>query len=124
MPSRILIARELADIFKVLSHPDRIRLIEELGEDEKDVKTIADELDLPGARISQHLSLLRAHRFVEERREGRHHFYRLSQPALAPWIIEGLGFLEGRGNAVDSAEIRAARRLWKGGERSRASGRS
>ena len=41
MPNRVLIARELADLFKLLAHPDRIRLIEELGAGEKAVKSRA-----------------------------------------------------------------------------------
>jgi len=96
MPSRIPIAKELADIFKMLSHPDRIRLIEELRAGERDVTTMHEILDLPTTRVSQHLALLRTHRIVEERREGRHVYYQLTQPDLADWIVEGLRFLEAR----------------------------
>ena len=71
MPSRVVIAKELSEIFKLLSHPDRIRIIEELAGDECDVNTLHERLDLPATRVSQHLALLRAHRVVEERREGR-----------------------------------------------------
>lgn len=112
MPSRIVIAKELSEIFKLISHPDRIRLIEELGSNEQDVNSLATSLDLPGARVSQHLSLLRAQRIVEERRDGRRHFYRLVQPDLAEWIVAGLDFIEGRMQAVDRSKIRAAKRLW------------
>ena len=77
MPGRVIIAKELAEIFKLLAHPDRIRLIEELGNQEKTVGTLAEETNLPATRVSQHLSLLRAHRIVEERPDGRH---RLDQP--------------------------------------------
>ena len=41
MPSRQLVAKELGEVFKVLAHPDRIRLIEELRSGEKDVNTLA-----------------------------------------------------------------------------------
>lgn len=112
MPSRQLVSRELADVFKVVAHPDRIRLIEELGAGEKDVNTLVELLDLPGPRVSQHLSLLRAHRIVEERRDGRHHFYHLIQPEIAGWIIEGLNFVEGRMGGVDISTIDTARQLW------------
>jgi len=112
MPSRIVIAKELAEMFRLLSHPDRIRLIEELGSSEKDVNTLADAMQLPSARVSQHLAQLRAHRIVEERRAGRHHFYHLQQPDLAGWIVAGLDFIEGRMQNVDKSKIRAVRRLW------------
>ena len=65
MPQRQLVAKELAEIFKILAHPDRIRIIEELRIDEKDVNTLVETLELPGPRVSQHLSLMRAHRIVE-----------------------------------------------------------
>ena len=74
MPQRLIIAKELADIFKMLGHPDRVRIIEELRNGEKDVNTLMETLKLQGSRVSQHLSLLRAHRVVEERRDGRHHY--------------------------------------------------
>ena len=112
MPERKAVAKELADIFKVLAHPDRIRIIEELGADEKDVNTLSNDLELPGPRVSQHLGLLRAHRFVDERRDGRHHFYRLNQPQLADWIMDGLDFIEGRLAKVSKRTISNARDRW------------
>jgi DNA-binding transcriptional ArsR family regulator len=113
MPSRIIVAKELADIFKVMGHPDRIRLIEEMrpGE-EKDVKALAESLGLAGPRVSQHLSLLRAYRIVEERRDGRHHYYSLIQPQIADWIIEGIDFLEVRSGNLKKSQLTEAKKLW------------
>ena len=112
MPQRQLVAKELAEIFKILAHPDRIRIIEELRTEEKDVNTLVETLGLPGPRMSQHLSLMRAHRIVEERRDGRHHFYHLTRPEIANWIIEGLNFVEGRMTGVSKSAIKSARQLW------------
>ena len=112
MPSRQVVAKELAELFKIFSHPDRIRVIEELRGGEKDVNTLLEALDLPGPRVSQHLSLLRAHRFVEERRDGRHHFYRLTQPDMAEWVIDGLNFIEGRIASLSASTIESAKQLW------------
>ncbi len=112
MPSRIVVAKELAEIFKILAHPDRIRLIEEMKEGEKDVNTVAEILNLSGPRVSQHLTLMRAHRIVEEERDGRHHRYHLVQPEIAQWIIDGLAFLENRSHVVPKSKIKAVRRLW------------
>ena len=72
----------------------------------------ADELDLPSPRVSQHLGLLRLHRMVEERREGRHHFYHLVQPQFAGWIIEGLNYIEGRMTGISESDISSALKLW------------
>jgi len=112
MPERKVVAKELAEIFKVMAHPDRIRIIEELGAEEKDVNTLLNDLDLPGPRVSQHLGLLRAHRFVDERRDGRRHFYRLNQPQLAEWVMQGLDFIEGRLSKVSKSTISSARERW------------
>ena len=113
MPQREVVAKELAEIFKIIAHPDRIRIIEELGGGEKDVNTLVEILDLPGPRVSQHLGLMRANRIVVERREGRHHHYNLLQPDLAGWIIDGLNFVEGRISVISKSAISEARDLWK-----------
>jgi DNA-binding transcriptional ArsR family regulator len=112
MPDRLVVAKELADIFKIIAHPDRIRIIEELGSGEKDVNTLVEHLELPGPRVSQHLGLMRANRIVEERREGRHHYYHLIQPDMANWIIEALSFVEGRASVISKTAINRARDLW------------
>lgn len=114
MPSRQVVARELAETFKLLAHPDRIRVIEELATKELDVNSLASLLELPGTRVSQHLAKLRAHRVVEERRDGRHHYYHLTQPDLARWIVEGLAFVEGRLQGLSEMQIANARELWTG----------
>lgn len=112
MPSRIKVSRELAEVLKVIAHPDRIRLIEELRLGEHDVNALAGRLGLSSPRVSQHLALLRMQRLVSERREGRHHYYQLALPEMATWIIEGLGFLEGRLQGLDPEDLNSARHLW------------
>lgn len=112
MPGQIIVAKKLAELCKIASHPDRIRIIESLHSERMDVKTLAEVLGMSGSRVSQHLSLLRAHNHVEEEREGRQHFYHLTQPKLAEWIFDGLEFIENRPAAVSDADIAAARRDW------------
>lgn len=112
MPSRVTAARELAEIFRAIAHPDRIRLIEELRGGECDVGGLAERLEISGPRASQHLAVLRSLRIVTEHRDGRHHLYELTQPEMAGWIVDGLAFVEGRTKAVPESEINAARRLW------------
>ncbi|MFK8053928.1 MAG: ArsR/SmtB family transcription factor [Woeseiaceae bacterium] len=112
MPSRTVVAKELAEIFKVIAHPDRIRLIEELYQSEFDVSTLAERLGLSSPRVSQHLHQLRLHRIVEERRDGRHHFYSLVVPEIATWIVEAIAFAEVRGMPVAQTNLDSAKRLW------------
>ena len=93
MPTRLIAAQELARLFNALSHPDRIRIVEELRDGERDVNALQAALGVTHSRTSQNLSVLRMHRVVAERREGRHVFYRLVQPDMATWILAGIQFL-------------------------------
>jgi len=94
MPEREIVTRELASLFGALSHPQRVRIIEELRTAEQDVNHLAAILDCSHSRVSQHLSVLKGHRLVVGRREGRHVFYSLANPQVARWILEGLDFTE------------------------------
>lgn len=95
MPSRPLIAtNELAKLLSALSHRHRVQLIKELRLGERDVTSLACTLDISTSRVSQHLTTLKAHHLVRERREGRHVYYRLARPEVAVWLAEGLSFVE------------------------------
>jgi len=112
MPSRVFVARELAELFKIISHPDRLRLIEEIRTGGRDVNTLAETLDLPQARVSQHIALMRAHRLLEETRDGRRHLYSLKQPRIADWILEGIDFIKEPMRGVTDDEMKEALSLW------------
>ncbi len=94
MPQRSLVTKELAALLGALAHPVRIRIVEELRDGEKDVNSLAEIVEISHSGVSQHLSVLRTRRIVTERREGRHVFYRLVQPSLAKWLVEGLTLLQ------------------------------
>ncbi len=106
MPEPFLVTKELADLLGVLAHPHRIRIIEELRETERDVNTLQAALGISHSGVSQHLSVLRAHRLVAERREGRHVFYHLRQPKLARWLVDGIEFVAGTQEVA--ADVRLA----------------
>ena len=113
MPHRVLVTRELAELLAVLGHPHRIRIVEELRDGECDVKSLRDSLGISHSGVSQHLMLLRAHRIVSERREGRHVFYRLRQPGMASWLLGATEFLEQESEALELREaIRKTQRAW------------
>ena len=106
--------QELADLLGVLGHPDRVRLIQELRGEERDVASLIEALGISQSRTSQHLGLLKAHHLVVARREGRRVCYRLRSEALAVWLIEGLGFLPGATLGASLQEsIHAARRRYE-----------
>lgn len=115
MPHRHLVAKELGQLFSIFSHPDRIRIVEELRDGERDVNALQAALDVTHSRTSQNLAILRAHRLVAERREGRHVFYRLVNPDMARWVLEGLKFIEADLALVERRRtaIEEVRQMWQ-----------
>ena len=115
MPNRRIVAKELGGLLKVLSHPDRILIIQLLASrGEHSVSSIAEKLDLPQARVSQHLAELRNKRLVDERRDGRARLYDLASSRLAWWLVEGVDFVAGNVQQITDEQIEDARRLWVG----------
>lgn len=114
MPERTLVARELADVLGVIAHPARVRIIEELGQGDKDVSQLVSLTDLPQPTVSQHLAALRSRKLVEPKRTGRTVSYSLTVPWLADWLLEGLKLID-RERLTNSQLARAAtkaRRIW------------
>lgn len=114
MPYRVLVTKELAEFFGVLSHPHRIRIIEELRNGEHDVNSLQEALGISHSGVSQHLMVMRANRLVSERREGRRVFYQLRQPEIARWLLEATRFLEQGTTAANELReaIKKTRKVW------------
>jgi DNA-binding transcriptional ArsR family regulator len=117
MPFRSTASKKLAELFGLLSNPHRVRMIEELSrKGECDVSSLETELGISHSAVSQHLGLLRAHRIVAERRDGRHVYYRLTQHKLAEWVLSGIEFLqrEFEQELPVRDELEQARLFWSG----------
>lgn len=71
-----------AELFKALSHPTRIRILELLRDDEKSVSQLQLELGSEGSTVSQQLAILRMKNLVETRRVGNAIYYRLRDPQI------------------------------------------
>ncbi len=115
MTARNLVAEELSKLFTLLSHPDRIRIIEELAtHGERDVQSLSEGLKISQSRVSQHLSSMRAMRIVSERREGKRHIYHVERPELASWILQGIDFTEMRSVNTRQFEsaVKKVRKIW------------
>lgn len=114
MPDRSLATKQLATLLGVFSHPHRVRIVEELRADEKDVNTLQDALGISHSGVSQHLAVLRSNNVVIERRVGRHVFYRLVDPRVSQWLLDGLRFLENAADSYDELRdsVRSVREQW------------
>jgi ArsR family transcriptional regulator len=64
-----------ANLFRVLGHPARVRILELLRDGERSVGALQVELELDSGGTSQHLSALRRIGLVESRREGTSVYY-------------------------------------------------
>jgi len=73
-----LLYAQFARIGHALASPKRIELLDLLGQGEKTVETLAEQIATPIKNTSAHLRALRQARLVEWRREGTYVFYRLA----------------------------------------------
>jgi DNA-binding transcriptional ArsR family regulator len=112
MPSRTIVANELAHVLRQISHPDRIRLLLKLQAGELTVNELGDALEISPTRVSQHLGVLRAVALVETRTLGQKRVYRLAQPDMANWLIEGIDFIAHRLSRATPSDVAQAKRLW------------
>jgi DNA-binding transcriptional ArsR family regulator len=67
--------QSLADTFRVLGDPTRVRILDALREGELCVNDLAARISLSESAVSHQLRLLRTMRLVRVRREGRLAFY-------------------------------------------------
>ena len=80
--------REAADgacaLMKVLSNPDRMLLLCQLSEGERNVGELQELLGIMQPTLSQQLAVLREEQLVETRRDGKNIYYSIASPqALA-----------------------------------------
>jgi DNA-binding transcriptional ArsR family regulator len=73
---------QFARVGKALASPYRLELLELLGHAERTVDSLAQELGVSIASVSQHLQALRQAALVESRKHGLFVYYRLADPAI------------------------------------------
>jgi ArsR family transcriptional regulator len=78
-----------ANVCKGLGDPKRLLIINALRDGERSVSDICEELGIPQANISQHLSILRDKGLVKARKDGQRVHYTLSSPR----IVEAMDLL-------------------------------
>ncbi len=76
-------AARLAETFRALSDPTRVRIVSLLADVELCVCDLAAALDMSQSAVSHQLRTLRDRRLVRWRREGRHIFYTLDDEHVA-----------------------------------------
>ena len=82
---------EWARKLRVLSHPTRLMILEELLKGVKCVNEMTELLELPQPNVSQHLMALREAGLVQCRRHGLFRCYYLPKPALVRGLFDVIG---------------------------------
>jgi DNA-binding transcriptional ArsR family regulator len=67
---------------KLLANADRLLLLCQLSQGEMCVSELEEALDIHQPTLSQQLGVLRSEGVVSTRREGKHIFYQVADPAL------------------------------------------
>lgn len=84
-----------ANLFKGLSHPVRIRVLELLcAQDEVSVTEMLAETALEASHLSQHLAVLRRYDLVVSQRRGLQMFYSLAHPQVAELLAVAKALLQ------------------------------
>jgi len=87
----------LAEAFKALGHPTRVRLLRELAEHQLCVSALQEGLDQTQSNVSQHLGVLRRCRLIVPERRGNRTCYHLAGEWVAQLLqIAGEGLELGR----------------------------
>jgi len=93
----------LADTFKVLGDPTRVRILDVLSRSELCVGDIAAILGLSESAVSHQLRLLRGARLVRQRRAGQMMFYALDDHHVVRLFAQGMEHVRER--AADMANL-------------------
>lgn len=72
-----IVVKLIADFFKTLSHPIRIKILRTLEQGERCVCEIIEELDVEQSNLSQHLSVLKKQGIIDSRKDGQKVIYRI-----------------------------------------------
>lgn len=104
----------LAETFRMLGDPTRVRILDALSKAELCVCNIAALLGLSESAVSHQLRLLRNLRLVRSRRAGRRVFYALDDQHIISLFKQGLEHVqesgEPRETALDAVQRTASQR--------------
>jgi ArsR family transcriptional regulator len=83
--------KEAADLFQILAHPARLRILDELRRGQACVCHLQTVLGRPQAYVSQQLRVLREAEIVVGERDGLNVYYRIAHAQVAELLERILG---------------------------------
>ncbi len=85
----------LSERFKLLAHPERLRILDALRRDAECVCHLEALLGKPQPYVSQQLRLLREAGLILDEKDGLNVYYRLADDEMAAWLTVALGPVAG-----------------------------
>lgn len=80
----------VSNVFKAMSHPDRLKILLLLQVKKMSVHDIQEALHISQPHTSQHLKQLKTQGLLVEERKGRNIFYKLASPQIALIVADAL----------------------------------
>lgn len=84
----------VADHFKMLSDPTRVRLLAVLAEGELCVSELTEILDMEQSAVSHQLRSLRSYQLVRNRKVGRQVYYTLNDQRIRDLLSSSLAHMQ------------------------------
>jgi ArsR family transcriptional regulator len=85
-----------ANLFRVLGHPARVRILELLRDGERSVGSLQADLELDSGGTSQHLAALRRIGLVTSRRDGTSVYYQVEDEGVFDLLAAGRAIISRR----------------------------
>jgi DNA-binding transcriptional ArsR family regulator len=76
------VIQQIADYFRILSEPMRLRILNLLRDGEKCVQELVEETDTSQANVSKHLKVMLQAGILSRRTEGTSAYYALEEPLI------------------------------------------
>jgi ArsR family transcriptional regulator len=78
--------RSVAEVFKAVGHPARVRMLRVLVEGEKCVCDLVEAAGLGWSTVSRHLSIMKAAGVLSDEKRGKQVIYRLELPCVGRFL--------------------------------------
>ena len=79
--------KQLARVIKAVGNESRMVILERLGDGECTVGQLTALVGHDQSTVSKHLSVLRSHGIVDDRRDGNNVYYRLLTPCVLDFFM-------------------------------------
>ncbi|MDH6365628.1 DNA-binding transcriptional ArsR family regulator [Enterococcus sp. PF1-24] len=88
------VIQKVSQIYKILSDPNRLKILLLLKDGEKNVGTLVEEVQMEQSAVSHQLKLLRENRIVKSRRDGKIVYYSLDDHHIIDILAETIEHVE------------------------------